>query len=310
VNEPAAAALAELSAWLREIESGRQLSEHTVAAYRRDLYEFAAFLNRHFGDGWTWAGVDRLALRGFLGHLDRRGLSRRTIARKLSAVRSLFRYLHREEKIGSNPARALRSPRLERSLPSWLTQPQTERLFTLSENRAAEGTFNGTRDHAILELFYAAGIRLAELHGVDMDDLDLVADQVKVRGKGRKERIVPLGRSAVAALRRWEPHRAGAAAVGPPGDRRAVFLTAAGKRLSRRRIQSIVTAFLRAAGEDDELSTHSLRHTFATHMLDAGADLMAVKELLGHASLSTTRIYSHTSRERLKRVYDKAHPRA
>jgi integrase/recombinase XerC len=310
VSEPASAALADLSAWLREIESGRQLSEHTVAAYRRDLFEFTAFLGRHFGEGWTWAGVDRLALRGFLGHLHRRGLSRRTIARKLSAVRSLFRYLHREERIDANPARTLRSPRLERSLPAWMTQSQTERLFELSENRAAEGTFNGTRDHAILELFYAAGLRLSELHGLDTDALDLVADQVKVRGKGRKERIVPLGRSAVAALRRWQPHRAGSAGKGPASDRRAVFLTAAGRRLSRRRIQAIVTDFVRKAGEDDELSTHSLRHTFATHMLDAGADLMAVKELLGHASLSTTRIYSHTSRERLKRVYDKAHPRA
>jgi integrase/recombinase XerC len=216
VNEPAPAALADLSAWLREIESGRQLSEHTVAAYRRDLYEFAAFLNRHFGDGWSWAGVDRLALRGYLGHLNRRGLSRRTIARKLSSVRSLFRYLHREERIASNPARTLRSPRLEHTLPAWMTQPQTERLFVLSENRAAEGTFNGTRDHAILELFYAAGLRLAELHGLDMDDLDLVADQVKVRGKGRKERIVPWPRSAAGSHTGPEPRAAGRRAIGGP----------------------------------------------------------------------------------------------
>jgi integrase/recombinase XerC len=310
MNEQVPAAIADLSAYLREIESGRQLSGHTVAAYRRDLHEFAAYLGRHYGEGWSWGGVDRLALRGYLGHLNRRGLSRRTIARRLSAVRSFFRYLHREERIGANPARSLRSPRLERSLPSWLSRTETERLFDLTENRAAEGTFNGTRDHAILELFYAAGLRLSELHVLDRDDVDLVADQVKVKGKGRKERIVPLGRSAVRALRRWEPARATAAAAGPPPERNALFVTAAGRRLSRRRIQDIVSAFLRAAGEDGELSTHSLRHTFATHLLDAGADLIAVKELLGHASLSTTRIYSHTSRERLKRVYDQAHPRA
>jgi integrase/recombinase XerC len=310
VSEPSAAAIADLSAYLREIESGRQLSAHTVSAYRRDLHDFAAFLGRHYGDGWTWAGVDRLALRAWLGHLNRRGLSRRSIARKLSAVRSLFRHLHREERIGANPARSIRSPRLDRPLPAWLSQPETERLFELTGSRAAEGTFNGTRDHAILELFYTAGLRLAELQTLDVDAVDLVADQVKVRGKGRKERIVPLGRSAVAALRRWEPFRAAAAAAGSVSDRRAVFLTAAGRRLSRRRIQDIVTGFLRAAGEDDALTTHSLRHTFATHLLDAGADLMAVKELLGHASLSTTRIYAHTTRERLKRVYDQAHPRA
>lgn len=310
MKDPAPEAIADLTAYLREIESGRQLSEHTVTAYRRDLHELMAFLGRHYGDGWQWAGVDRLALRGYLGHLSRRGLSRRTMARKLSAVRSLFRFLHREERIPANPARGVRSPRLDRPLPSWLSKAETEHLFQLVENRAAEGTFTGIRDHAILELFYAAGLRLAELHTLDVGDLDLVADQVKVKGKGRKERLVPLGRAAVTALRRWEPSRAGAAANGPPEDRHAVFLTASGRRLSRRRIQTIVTTFLRKAGEDGALSTHSMRHTFATHLLDAGADLMAVKELLGHASLSTTRIYSHTSRERLKRIYDKAHPRA
>lgn len=310
MKDPAPAAIADLSAYLREIESGRQLSEHTVTAYRGDLHELMAFLGRHYGDGWHWGGVDRLALRGYLGHLSRRGLSRRTMARKLSAVRSLFRYLHREERIDANPARGIRSPRLDRPLPSWLSKAETERLFQLVEDRAAEGTFTGIRDHAILELFYAAGLRLAELHTLDVDDLDLVVDQVKVKGKGRKERIVPLGRAAVTALRRWEPQRAAAAGNGPQEDRHAEFLTAGGRRLSRRRIQTIVTAFLHKAGEDGELSTHSLRHTFATHLLDAGADLMAVKELLGHVSLSTTRIYSHTSRDRLKRVYDKAHPRA
>ncbi len=300
-----------LNAYLRNIADGRQLSVHTVAAYRRDLLELSAFLDQYFHtESWDWAGVDRLALRGFLGQLARRRLSRRSIARKLSAARSFFRWLHREEFVEANPARAVRSPRLERTLPGWLTRSETDRLFEVAENRSAENTFSGVRDHAMLELFYAAGLRLSELCALDTVDVDLVGDQVKVKGKGRKERIVPLGRAAVQALRRWEPRRAEAAAAGDAADRKALFLSAHGRRLSRRRVQAIVSERLHAASDDSKLSTHSLRHTFATHMLDEGADLLAVKELLGHASLSTTRIYSHTSRERLKRVYEKAHPRA
>lgn len=298
-------------AFLRNLADGRQLSEHTVNAYRRDLTELIAFFDTHFGsDAWTWAGIDRLALRSFLGHLSRRRLSRRSIARKLSAARSFFRFLHREEKIEANPARTVRSPRLERTLPSWLNRAETDSLFSLVENRAAEGSFRGIRDLAMLELLYATGLRLAELHGLNAGDLDLVGDVVKLRGKGKKERIVPLGRAAVSALRRWEPFRARTAAGTTSDDRDAVFLSQHGRRLSRRRIQGIVSAFLRAASDDTGLSTHSVRHTFATHLLDNGADLIAVKELLGHASLSTTRIYAHTSRERIKRVYDEAHPRA
>lgn len=301
--------IALLQEYLRSIESGRQLSPHTVAAYRRDLSEFGKYLGSYFEDRpWGWSDVDRLALRGFLGHLNRRRLARRSIARKLSAVRSFFRWLHREEAVDANPAKTVRSPRLERSLPSWLTRSEADRLFEIAENRSAGNSFNGTRDLAILELFYSAGIRLSELHALNIGDVDLIGDQVKVLGKGRKERIVPLGRAAVAALRRWEPRRAETAGRGP--DNAALFLAQTGRRLSRRRIQAIVRTYLRAASDDSALSTHSLRHTFATHMLDGGADLLAVKELLGHASLSTTRIYSHTSRERLKRVYDTAHPRA
>jgi integrase/recombinase XerC len=311
-EHPDAAGDATIAGFLRHIESGRQLSAHTVTAYRGDLREFAVYLTRHFGaDGWSWDGVDRLALRGFLGHLSRRGLARRSIARKLSAVRSFFRYLHREEHIEVNPARALRSPKLERHLPGWLSRKEAEALLHVAENRAAEGSFRGLRDLAILETFYATGMRLSELHGLDLGDVDLVADQVRVRGKGRKERIVPLGRAAVLALRRYELRRAEIRAPGaPPADRRALFLSERGRRLSRRRIQEIVIDVIRAITDASDVTTHSLRHSFATHLLDAGADLLAVKELLGHASLSTTSIYTHTSKERLKRVYDQAHPRA
>jgi integrase/recombinase XerC len=309
-REPPAAHIA-LEGFLRAIADGRQLSRHTVAAYRRDLVELAAFLDRYYEDAlWTWGGVDRLALRAYLGELSRRGRARRTIARKLSAARSFFRFLHREETIEANPARAVRAPRLERKLPSWLSRAEMDRMFVAAANRSAEGSFLGARDHAILELFYATGIRLSELNGLDVADLDLIGDQAKVRGKGRKERIVPLGKPAVHALRRYENRRQELLAHVTQGDRKAVFLSAHGRRISSRQIQNIVRKYLEAASDDDELSTHSLRHSFATHLLDGGADLRAVQELLGHASLSTTRIYTHTSQERLKKVYNQSHPRA
>jgi len=308
VTQPSTAALVD--DFIRHIADGRQLSPHTVAAYRQDLAELRAFLDRYYGsESWTWGGVDRIALRAFLGHLAGQGRARRTIARKLSAVRSFYRFLHREELVEANPARAIRSPKLERHLPAWLSRGDLDRLFQAAEARAAENTFMGTRDLAILETFYATGMRLSELHQLDMADLDLVADQVRIRGKGRKERIVPLGRAAVTALRRYELRRAEVVAR-TNGDRRAVFLSLNGRRLSRRAIQLIVRRLLDQACDDGDLTTHSLRHSFATHLLDAGADLLAVKELLGHASLSTTRIYTHTTRERLRRVYDRAHPRA
>lgn len=301
-----------LLAFLRDIEAGRQLSPHTVNAYRRDLHELAVFLDRHYGVGeaWTWQGVDRLAIRAYLGELSRRGLARRSIARKLSAVRSFFRHLHREEVVDANPARTVRSPRLDKTLPAWLTRAETERLFDIAESRAAENTFHGTRDHAIVELFYSTGIRLSELRALDQAHVDAVGEQARVMGKGRKERIVPLGRAAIAALRRYEPRRREVLDRTPGADRHALFISERGTRLSARQIQNIVGDFLDRVAADAGLSTHSLRHSFATHLLDAGADLIAVKELLGHVSLSTTRIYTHIARARLTQVYQQAHPRA
>jgi integrase/recombinase XerC len=302
---------ATLGQFLRHIEDGRQLSLHTVAAYRRDLRDFAQFVQQRVGDdAWDWDNVDRLVLRGYLGQMAQQQLARRTIARKLSAIRSFFRFLQREEILDANPTRAVRSPKLARTLPTWLSRGEAERLFALAENRAAEGGFRDLRNLAVLEAFYATGMRLSELQGLDLNDLDLVADQVKLRGKGRKERLVPLGRSAVRALRKYELRRKDIIAHVANANRKAFFLSERGQRLTTRQLQNIVTGFLRRIAEDAGLSVHSLRHSCATHLLDAGADLMAVKELLGHASLSTTRIYTHTSKERLKRVYDRAHPRA
>ena len=298
----------EVAEYLRYIESARQLSPHTVGAYRRDLAELCEFLDTEGGGDWNAVGRDDL--RGFIGALSRRQLARRSIARKLSAARSFLRWLHREGRIESNPGRLVRSPKLEKTLPGWLTGAQVEALFANAEARAAEGGFRPARDLAVLETFYGTGMRLAELHGLDWADVDLLGEQAKVRGKGRKERIVPLTGSAARALRRYEPRRDEVVRAMKGADRRAVFLSARGTRLSRRQIQTVVRGFLDQVAEDSGLSTHSLRHSFATHLLDSGADLMAVKELLGHESLSTTRIYTHTSKERLKQVYQQAHPRA
>jgi integrase/recombinase XerC len=302
----------DIEAFLTHLAKERDLSPHTLRAYGRDLEQFERFLRGHHGtEAWDWGDVDRLDLRGFLGYLTRQGLSKRSVARALSAVRTFFRFLHREDIVASNPARAVASPKLEKYLPAWLDLGQVERLFDMAEARSMDGGFNAVRNLAILELFYSTGMRLSELHGIDRGDLDLIAQQVKVRGKGRKERIIPVGDRASGALRNYEARReALVGQVGPRAERRAWFLAPSGRRLSVRAIQQAVTGFLKRIDEDAGLSTHSLRHSFATHLLDAGADLRAVQELLGHASISTTQIYTHTSVERLRQVYRKAHPRA
>jgi integrase/recombinase XerC len=304
--------MSELAEYLEHLRNERDVSPNTLLAYERDLSELVTFFSGYYGgEGWSWQGVDRLAIRGFLAHLTRRGLSKRSIARALSAVRGFYRFLHRNEVVDANPARAVGSPKLEKYLPSYLDRAQIDLVFQSAELRAMEGRYNDIRNLAMLELFYSTGMRLSELRGIDRGDLDLVSQQVKVTGKGRKQRIIPVGDHATRALRNYESRRDELArSLGGKTDRSAVFLSALGKRLSTRSIQLIITKFLAQVDESAGLSTHSLRHTFATHLLDAGADLRAVQELLGHASISTTQIYTHTSVERLKQVYRKAHPRA
>ncbi|HEX6534775.1 MAG TPA: tyrosine recombinase XerC [Gemmatimonadaceae bacterium] len=302
----------DLSAFLAFLETERNDSPHTVRAYGRDLEMFVEFLGSYYGTSeWTWGGLDRLAIRGFLGHLTKRGLSKRSIARALSAVRTFYKWMHRNEEVEANPARGVATPKLEKYLPAYLDRAQIDLLFQMAEVRAWEGRFVDVRNLAILELFYSTGMRLSELAGINRQDLDLVSQQVKVRGKGRKERIVPVGDHAALALRNYEAKRDELArALGGRIDRGAFFLGRTGRRIGVRAVQAAVGAFLREIDEDAGLSVHSLRHTFATHLLDAGADLRAVQELLGHASISTTQIYTHTSIERLKEVYSRAHPRA
>ena len=299
--------------YLDHLAKERDVSPNTVRAYERDLAEFVEFLGRYHGGGeWSWQGVDRIAMRGFLGQLAKRGLGKRSMARVLSAVRSFYRYLHRNELVDANPARAVGAPRLEKYLPGYLDRAQIELLFEMAELRASDGGLVAQRNLAILELFYSTGMRLSELQGLNRGDLDLVTQQAKVRGKGRKERIVPVGDHAVRALRSYEARRDEElrAIGGTKVDRNAVFIGRTGRRIGVRAVQKAVTGFLQRIDEDAGLSVHSLRHTFATHLLDAGADLRAVQELLGHASIATTQIYTHTSVERLKQVYQKAHPRA
>ncbi|MDQ2768866.1 MAG: tyrosine recombinase XerC [Gemmatimonadota bacterium] len=302
----------DVAAFLLHLEKEQNDSPNTLIAYRRDLDAFVEFLDSYYGtEGWTWGGVDRLAIRGFMGHLTRRGLGKRTVGRTLSAVRSFYKFLHRNEVVEANPARSMQSPKRDKYLPAYLDRAQIDLLFQMAEARAWEGRFTDVRNLAILELFYSTGLRLSELAGVNRDMLDLVSQQLKVRGKGRKERIVPVGDHAQLALRNYEAKRDELSrTLGGKADRTAFFLSRTGTRIGVRAVQLVVGKFLKEIDEDAGLSVHSLRHTFATHLLDAGADLRAVQELLGHASIATTQIYTHTSVERLKQVYAKSHPRA
>jgi integrase/recombinase XerC len=308
---------ADVSRFLKHLESERRLSPRTVVSYRKDLNDLASFFDDHFGgSGWEWGSVERIDFRGFMGWCGKKGLSRRTLARKLSAVRTFYRFLHLEDRVPNDPVRTLKSPKLEKRLPGHANSTDIEAVFARAEARAAENTFGGTRNLVILELLYGSGLRLSELHDLDLSDVDLRQGQAKVIGKGRKERLVPITGSAKRAIGRYVPRRlelsssSSSSSSSKAPDREAVLLNPSGKRLSRRSIQNVVRRFLDDAAPGQGLSAHSLRHSFATHLLDAGADLMAVKELLGHVSLSATQVYTHTSKERLRQVYRRSHPRS
>lgn len=297
----------DVADFLAFAEKERQYSPNTVRAYARDLERFREFCDAHYGGAWSWKSVDRAGMRSFLGQLQRSGLTKRSAARALSSVRSFYRFLQLEGRVARNAARSTRVPRIDKRLPSHLDREQIDELFRLAESRASEDDFLALRDLAMLELFYATGMRLSELSGLALDRVDVLGDQVKVMGKGQKERVIPLGGAASRALRRYLPVRE--AVLDQAGNRSpAVFVGSSGRQLTPRTVQRRMQGLFQAAGRTD-VRVHSLRHSFATHLLDAGADLRSVQELLGHASLSTTQVYTHTSVERLKEVYRKAHPR-
>jgi len=296
-----AAMEAQVDRFLEHLRHLRAASPHTLAAYARDLRELMETAAAH---GWREpAAFDALALRRWMATLRERKHSPATVARKVSAVRSFFRFLKKRGLVGSSPFLSARPGRRERRLPRVLRR---EEAAALVEAPAGEG-FEGVRDRAVLETLYSGGLRVAELVALDLPDLDLAAGCARVRGKGKKERLAPLGPPAIRALRGWLALRAARPGAGRTA---ALFLGRRGGRLPDRTVRRLVARHGSRIGLPGRASPHTLRHSFATHLLDAGADLREVQELLGHQHLATTQIYTHVSLERLKRVYDRAHPRS
>ena len=291
----------------------RRFSPRTVEAYRRDLERFTAFWENEFANSpaakTPLSKVDTLAVRSYLAHLHRDKLANRSLARHLSTLRSFFRWACREGHLEKNPARGLPSPRVPKTLPRAMSLPDTERLLSAEE----EETFVPERERALFELLYATGLRVSEASGLDLADVDFSSRLVRVMGKGSRERIVPFGDAAADALREYLPSREAirhrAVDSRGRGDE-PLFVNARGGRLTSRSMARLLKRRLRAAGLPEEISPHALRHTFATHLLQAGADLRAIQELLGHASLSTTQKYTHLDAARLAEVYRNAHPKA
>lgn len=284
------------------LTSERAYSAHTVKAYGADLDGFLTFLE---STGVTSLGaVRKQHVRAYLAGLVDAGLSKRSVARKIASLRSFFSYLRRRGELTSNPTLSLVTPRPERRLPVFLPESDVTRILESPDLSDPDGV----RDAAILELFYSTGIRLSELVGLDWADLDEKANTVKVRGKGSKERIVPVGDHAIEAIRRYRDRLAADGRV--TARRGALFTLTSGRRIYPLAVSRMVKRYIAAASEIGKQSPHVFRHSFATHLLNRGADLRAVKELLGHESLSTTQVYTHVTTERMKKMYRKAHPRA
>ena len=315
-----------LKAFLRFLALNRNLSPHTVRAYDSDLSQFIG----HIAAGadikrrdLTAAAIDRAAIRAFLAHLHGEGQSRATTARKLAAIRSFLRYLRREGIIDADPGGLVATPKREVRMPAYLSEPEMSRMLDAPD---AEHPL-GRRDHAILELFYASGLRLSELAGLDLDDVNLSGRMVRVLGKGGKQRLVPFNGSSTKAIRAWLQDRerlvrGGVADVRVPGSRgrdqrmgaararrEPLFVNYRGGRLTVRSIDRLVRKYA-VVTDRQGVSPHALRHSFATHLLQRGADLRAIQELLGHARLSTTQRYTHVNTAQLLEVYKKSHPRA
>jgi integrase/recombinase XerC len=295
-----------IARFLQYLRVERNASDLTVKSYREDLTALVEYLcDARDGLCPKPGEISVLELRGYVAALHEAGYAQTTIARRLASLRSFFRFGQREGWADSNPAKPLRNPRKPRKLPHFLS---TEDLGRLLQSPPADGPM-GLRDRAILETMYSAGLRVSELVGLNDGDLDFEAGVVRVRGKGRRERLSPVGSYATRALRRWlhvrRLHRRE-----PSGPEAPVFVNKFGRRLTTRSVARMLEKYLRETGLDRRTTPHSLRHSFATHLLDRGADIRSVQELLGHKSLVTTQIYTHVSTAGLRAIYEKAHPRA
>ena len=283
--------------FLNYLKVEKDASAHTLRNYAKDL----SLLKTALGET-SWEKADLLSLRQFVAQQRTRGLSKVTVARRVATTRSFFRFLCRDGYIAANPALTLTRPKLDKKLPAFLSVEEASRLMEAPERDSSAHL----RDRAILETLYSAGLRVSELVSLKVKDVDLISQTVRVIGKGRKERIVPIGSYSAKAIRDCQK------ALGPEasGPEKPVFQNRFGGRLTDRSVRRILNQYIAVASIQQKISPHALRHTFATHLLDKGADLRSVQELLGHSNLATTQVYTHVTTERLKRVYESTHPRA
>ena len=299
-----------ISKYLKYLRVERNASEHTIISYENDLssfLDFTAKVNEQKPEQVDISLITRLSIRLWLGDLSEQGLAKTSIARKVAALRSFFKYCFKRGHIHKNPAHLLVVPKKEQTLPKTATVEDITRMMEAVDTE----TVRGLQDRAILELFYATGMRLSELTGLNLTDIDLNQNQVTVHGKGNKQRIIPLGKTVVTILKEFRTKRTELYGQRTDSDaRKALFIAASGQRMYDRAVRYMVEDYLKKTSEVTQKSPHVLRHSFATHMLDNGADIRIIKEFLGHANLAATQVYTHTSMERLKNVYEQAHPRA
>lgn len=291
--------------FLRYLKIERNASELTLKSYSEDFNSLFDYLQERVGGITDPAQFEITMLRGYISYLHECDYAKTTIARRLACLRSFLKFCQREGLVTSNPAKALRTPRTGRKLPHFLTVAEITQLLEAPPANDVEGI----RDRALLETMYSGGLRVAELVGLNLEHWDRDANVLRVFGKGKKERIAPVGRYAAKALYRWLEVRKPADNAGP-NDRAAMFLNRFGTRLTTRSVGRMIEKYLLQTGLNLKTSPHTLRHSFATHLLDGGADLRSVQEMLGHKSLTTTQIYTHVSTQRLKETYEKAHPHA
>jgi len=296
--------------YLSYLNIERNYSRHTITSYRNDLLQLLDFIAEEqqiIPMNVELPSVDRLTIRLWMGELSEKGISRNSIARKVAAVRSFFKYCFKRGYVQKNPAHLLIVPKKEKRLPVTVTHSDIQNMMELADDNTPEVQ----QERAILELFYSTGIRLSELVNLDVNDVDVRKSQVTVLGKGNKQRVIPIGGKAVDAYKKHLKTRPSLLTdTSENDDKKALFIASRGGRIYPRKVQRIIETYLTKTSEVTQKSPHTLRHSFATHMLDAGADIRMIKEFLGHTDLNSTQIYTHTSMERLQKVYSKAHPRA